>query len=110
MVSRGKVNILDKLIAYAAIFCLVLSFSFKPVFGADAPTEGSSGGESSSSSGSSSSASGSGGAGGGAEESRNADWDRKLLFRVRGSIQNCAAASKARWLKHTGDVGFAASF
>ena len=63
MVSRGKVNILDRLIACTAIACLVLSFSFKPVYGADAPTEGSSGGESSSSSGSSS-ASGSGGAGG----------------------------------------------
>ena len=45
MVSRGKVNILDKLVACTAIFCLVLSFSFKPVFGADAPTEGTSGGE-----------------------------------------------------------------
>ena len=53
MVSRGKFDILDKLIACTAIFCLVLSFSFKPVFGADAPTEGS-GGESSSSSSSSS--------------------------------------------------------
>ena len=63
MVSRGKVNILDKLIAHAAVLCLVLSFSFKPVYAADAPTEGSSGGEASSSSGSSS-ASGSSGAGG----------------------------------------------
>ena len=48
MVSRGKVNILDKLVAYIAICCLVLSFSFRPVYAADAPTEGSSGGESSS--------------------------------------------------------------
>ena len=66
MVSRGKVNILDKLVAGTAIFCLILSFSFKPVYGADAPTEGTSGGESSSSSGSSGSASGSSGAGGSA--------------------------------------------